>query len=376
MATRPPQSVRPFLAALLTGALAACGGGDATGPEPPPEADPPESPDPPQVTLGAAYDYPGSEGRDSLRVANGEEVRIRWSVTGDPTACRAAGDWFGDVACSDTVEVVGPFQGPDTLDFRLEVENEAGTAVDSASVAVGVPGQAHVRSDRPDDRSDQQFHVLYVVPSDRDPRPIDLDGRIAAILETSQRWLEDRIDGRRIRLDTHQGNLDITFFRLSASEDSVEEDDGGPVVAELRDAFQQAGKKYLIFYDGEVSHTCGEAGIVYASVYLRGGEGASCGDDIPSEPREPGAELDEPMAIALHEMAHALGAVDEDAPHHNEADHLHVRDDPNDLMYSPAGGNPPRGPTEHFDAAEDDYYGANVPDGVTNLEDSVFLFTP
>lgn len=367
--------LRPFLI-LLLGVSGCADSGSTTGPDP----TPPEEPDPvraPSVELHSSYNFEGSDDRSSVTVANGESIALDWSTTNEPTTCQASGDWSGSKSCSSTGEIIGPLTGPDTLTFRLKVENSAGSDTDSARVFVGQPGEVHARSDRQDDKSGSQFHVLYVVPNDVEPREIDLNGGIANSLEIGQKWLEDEADGRRLRFDTYNGKLDISFFRLEKTNAEVDEGGGFASITDELDAagFNQDNKKYLVLYGGTEDDHCGEAAKKYAFVYMEGSNGLTCSNDFPDSSQDPGEELNGVASVAVHELVHSLGAVDVNAPNHNGASAGHVTDEPRDLMYSSAGGNPPGRPAQYLDHGRDDYFSPSgeLPDNVTNIADSPFF---
>src|SRR5262245_36560524 len=76
-------------------------------------------------------------------------------------------------------------------------------------------------SDRPDDHAGSQVHAIYVVPSDGVDRSFDTDGTIAASVSNFEAWLRNQTGGPGLRLDTYQGQLDVSFFRLAESDASV-----------------------------------------------------------------------------------------------------------------------------------------------------------
>ena len=62
---------------------------------------------------------------------------------------------------------------------------------------------------------------MYVVPSDGADRGLDTNGVADTWVGSLQNWLRGQTAGRGLRLDTYQGQLDITFFRLSATAAQV-----------------------------------------------------------------------------------------------------------------------------------------------------------
>src|SRR5262249_13402169 len=75
--------------------------------------------------------------------------------------------------------------------------------------------------DRPDDVSGNQIHVMYVLPSDGVDQQLDINGTIATSVAAFQKWLAGQTRGQRLRLDTYQRTLNITFFRLSRSDAQI-----------------------------------------------------------------------------------------------------------------------------------------------------------
>ena len=228
-------------------------------------------------------------------------------------------------------------------------------------------------SDRLDDFGGPQVHALYVVPSDGIERALDTDGTIAASAGNFQAWLKGQTGGRGLRLDTSDGELDVSFHRLAQTDaqlaarginlrDAIE--------AELEAAgFAAAGKIYAVYYDGSNSGVCGGGawppslpGTV-AAVYMRAtyGAGSLCYD--PARSRTGLQIMD--FAV-LHEVIHTMGFIPTCAPHHTRAGH--VSDHPSDLMYA---GDAPWVPSV-LDVGRDDYFGADVP-GCPDLSSSPFL---
>ena len=161
-------------------------------------------------------------------------------------------------------------------------------------------------------------------------------------------------------MDTYQGQLDITFFRLHATQVEVEARDfaaqqietellaagygfagytnsGRPVPVNVRD------KIYAVFYGGHSKAYCGNSGSSDGFIYL------------------PDCRGIESLAL-LHEIIHALGFVRSCAPHFLAADHV---SDSADLMY------PVIKSTATLDPGHDDYYAAYIP-GCHDLASSRF----
>ena len=208
--------------------------------------------------------------------------------------------------------------------------------------------------------------MLYVVAADAPDRGLDTDGEIAASVASWQSWLRGQTGGRGIRLDTYQGQLDVTFFRLAATSAAAAPRPVFAISTELAAAgFAAADKIYAVYYDGASTLACGDGAAPYPSEYLTGSDsrsGTSCTGGFAQSP--PGY-FDFGL---LHELVHSLGYVPSWAPH--AAAQQHVSDSPYDLMW---GGGPWASlPDMQLDVGHDDYFEAHIPD-CPDLSGSRFL---
>jgi hypothetical protein len=207
------------------------------------------------------------------------------------------------------------------------------------------PTPQRVTTDQPDDFAGAQIKVMYVVPSDGTDRPIDTDGTLATSVEAWVRWVEKATEGRRLKLDTFQGALDISFYRLRRTGAQI----SSFGVREIREinteiiagGFASPQKIYAVYYGG--NHTllnCGRAGEVgqqhiagafFEAIHVSFGP---CGRQTVPSNRVPGftRSPDRPgywEFVMAHEVFHALGAVPPCAPNVSGP---HVRDSATDLM--------------------------------------------
>jgi hypothetical protein len=226
-------------------------------------------------------------------------------------------------------------------------------------------GQARATSDRQDDVTGPQVHFLYVLPRDGEDRALDATV-IARSVAVWQRWLAAETGGRALRVDTYQGDLDITFFRLRTNDATVaarREFVREQIEEELFAAgFGSPTKIYAVYYDGSSTWSCGGAdpqptyrGAV-AALYLKGtppGAPACATNALGGDP--PGY-LEFAM---LHELVHTLGFVPRCAPHaRGDFDAGHVSDSTYDLMWSgPEPWGTYRPDLMKLDVGRDDYYG-------------------
>lgn len=233
-------------------------------------------------------------------------------------------------------------------------------------------------TDRLDDISGAQIHVVYVLPSDGQDRSLDTNGTLRNSVGSWQTWLGAQTGGRVFRLDTYQGKLDITFVRLARSNATMATYD--PYV---RDTLEKdlttlglvvATKVYAVYYDGGSGYSCGGGawpptlpGRVGA-LYLKGtppGAPACSTNPFAASPTAAPGYLEFAM---IHELMHTLGIVSTAAPHFTLAGH--VSDGATDLMYA---GSLPWAPST-LDVGQDDYYRpAGLPGGVFNLATSPFI---
>jgi len=208
----------------------------------------------------------------------------------------------------------------------------------NVGLAQDAPGMQRSTSDRPDDVSGAQIHVMYVLPADGDDERLDTNGSISTSIAAAQTWFSTRADGRRLRFDTADGKLDITFLRLARSSNDLAAH--GLFIREaIQDEMKKAGfdardKIYLVYYGGR-SETCGGSswpptvsGNVTA-LYLRGTPPHARPCRFNAFANTVGRTGYWETA-ALHEVLHSLGAVATCAPNHTRAGH--VSDDPRDLM--------------------------------------------
>ena len=235
-------------------------------------------------------------------------------------------------------------------------------------------------TDRADEVSGKQIHVIYVLPSDGTDRALDTDGTLKNSISSFQTWLASETGDRPLRFDTYQGSLDISFYEMSRTEADIESEDQF-----VRDAiedetiaagFNAPNKIYAVYYDGTSNFSCGGGawpptlqGNV-AALYLDGLPTA----DNPCSDNDFAAAGGAPTYWEfgmLHEIMHTLGFVPTCAPNHHRAGH--VSDDGNDLMWAGEGNWFPDGyASAVLDAGNDDYYG-HSDGGCLDFSDSTFL---
>jgi hypothetical protein len=237
------------------------------------------------------------------------------------------------------------------------------------------PGRAF--DDQPDDRTGPQIHLVYAIPADGNDSELDLDGTIAESVGVAQDWLAGQTGGRSFRLDTFDGEPDITFLQLSRTDEEIA-DEGAFVREALEQELVAAGldepdKRYEVFYDGTSTFACGGGawpptlpGKV-AALYLHGLPDSA----VPCDTNAFAAAGGVPRYWEfswIHELVHTLGFVATCAPNHTRAGH--VSTPTNDLMY--AGDAPWNLNGVVLDQGNDDYY-AHDDAGCPDFADSPYL---
>jgi hypothetical protein len=234
--------------------------------------------------------------------------------------------------------------------------------------------QERSTTDRPDDVSGYQVHVMYVVPSDGTDRQYDTNGVLDISVASFEQWMSLQTGGRQFRLDTYQGALDITFFRLAETDAQVASHGAfvrEQIQAELNAAgFNNPKKLYAVYYDGTSTFSCGGSAwppTITGDVtvlYLKGAYGSvHCSDNaFTSSVNSPGIQ----EFSMLQEIFQTLGAAAVCAPH--EIQNGKVSDSNTDILY--AGSLPWR--TSKIDVGNDDYFDTHNPKCL-DVAESVFI---
>lgn len=288
-------------------------------------------------------------GRSSIRVGQviGPVVaygRYDDGTTGTLEAVWTSSDPTVAAVTEDGATLTGIGSGEAEITATFEERSQ------SLEIEVSEPNP-RATADRLDDFDGPQIHVVYALPSNAEDRNLDRYGNIADSFEAIQGWISDEI-GRRLRLDTYEGELDVTFLRLSFD---TQEGDGtnldlvGRLLDETRAAIgQKPDTIYAFYYQGRATGLCGSAPRPgpAAAVYVSD----SCSRSIPGADPEEASTYE---AVMLHELLHAFGAVPDCAP--SQGNGAHVTDDPTDVMY--AGVE--RGGRDEavIDTGRDDYFG-------------------
>jgi hypothetical protein len=254
------------------------------------------------------------------------------------------------------------------VSWRIEADNEQTRPLPAVTPTPCATARTAV--DRRDDVTNHQVHVIYAVPSDGADLEPDVSRQIAASFDHIRSYLRDRLDGHSFRLDTCEGELDVTFLRLDRPASEYAEMRSGFVQGlELdlaRHGFRYGQKLYVVIWGGlaqwaRLDDGCGgEAGFHGVAVaFLRSIEGRACrplGEDLP---------IGEPDTGLAHEIVHLLGLPASCG--HNVDAGGHVVDDPADLMYGSGHTT-----MDAIDTGHDDYYLHQIAD-CPDLADSAFL---
>lgn len=225
--------------------------------------------------------------------------------------------------------------------------------------------------DCPDDGDLPQIHLIYAIPSDGRDLELDKNGSIRASVESAQSWLAKESGGPRLRFDTCQGDLDVTFVHLPRTEQEYAafgDEVSVQVEYDLWSAgFSAPNKIYAAYYGGSLKK-CGQGPQppdLPGNVVVLAPRTRHCREPFPASNPPTGWEF-----TLIHEVFHALGAVSPGAPNYCCAKKCapgHVRQPQEDLMSAPKWKFPSR-----LDVDRDDYWGhSNV--GRVDISQSAFL---
>jgi len=222
----------------------------------------------------------------------------------------------------------------------------------------------------PDLNAGPEVHVIYAHPSDAPDRIATFGDAIASDAASAEAWWTAQDSTRTLRYDLFgfpgcSGLASLDISDVTLAHDStyfaplVAGTDRYTKIVQDLTAFQNAWKKYVVYFDGSVasSSVCGQGGgnfstgPDYAIVYLQ-----ACGlENAPVGYRG---------HVATHELIHALGAVDPTAPHDcGGANTGHVCDSVFDIMYWQLQPSTSLD-TDILDLNHDDYYGNGAPDDI------------
>jgi hypothetical protein len=257
----------------------------------------------------------------------------------------------------------------------------AGVAAVSTSARDATVLRDRSTTDLPDDVQGPQVHFVYVVPADGTDNQLDTNGVIEQSIARIENWLLGQTGNQGLRIDTHQGVPDITFFRLPHTNAQATSQYPWPIWTIGSDlvaaGFNSPDKVYAAFYDGHSSWACGGAKSpalpLLGAMYL---QGWPSGDQAPCHAW--GTGTDKPgyfdMGI-LHEILHAIGFSPHCSRHPSQDGYGdHVDDSPTDILYAPDAKSPAPWDVLHavLDYNHDDYYRANIP-GCPDLSNNPYL---
>jgi hypothetical protein len=276
-------------------------------------------------------------------------------VTGQGLSCRTATGWVVRLANGRTLLTHGPDPRP---------------AGPPASFGGG-PGTSHsdpycVQS------SDYGVRIVYATPSDKtDNYSTVLQTIRDTVREMNSRLNEagqeagGKIVNYRVVCDS-TGAISVADEHLTTASTA---DNFSTITTELTNrGYTSSTQKYLVFYDDPVSGFCGQGSLAYdTSLSVNNSNNSGPTFAITYEAFSGCAGSHVPM----HELGHALGAVQSTAPHDSGAGHCN---DGSDVMCYADGGalQCTTGGSqcentcfdyEHFDCGHDTYFHANPPSG-------------
>ena len=175
-------------------------------------------------------------------------------------------------------------------------------------------------TDRPDDFSGFQIHVVYVTLSDSPGHDQYGKGQVQMWAQLAQDWL-GRQTGKRLLLDTYRGALDVsvlhsthTTAELALSGSELSGSRGGGALDTLKSEYLAAngsvsmhGKNLLFFVDAPLSDAyCGWANTPGSLALVTTATGGRCWDGTPDFLGR-GTGLNWPSVTMIHELLHNMG---------------------------------------------------------------------
>lgn len=258
------------------------------------------------------------------------------------------------------------------------------------STDVPVPLGERSYNDRPDDNPGlYQVHFLYILPADAPDQQRDLDGKINKTIDAVNSWFVKQSGGSKIRFDTYQGGLDITFVQMDMTSAefynaSVANYGGAYWIRDilegklLETGIFQPGKIYVSLFEidkhpsgcADAAHPpdlIGRLAGVYPSAVVEAGW--NCADE------QFGADLTYTDMSVIHEIVHLLGFASSCGKNPTSAENIsHTGDFNNDLMWAPDAASTAYWNTDNMqlDPGNDDYFKHEIPN-CPDLAASAFL---
>lgn len=207
--------------------------------------------------------------------------------------------------------------------------------------------------DRPDETSKPRIHFSYVIPADVRDDQLDVNGTIRDMIRDTQSLIRVATEGRVFRVDKRGGAPDVTFVRLRATSEQLQQaadasaahapDEAsrkqwafGGIFSAVRDELQQ---RRIIELRGNRANV-----VLFGSNLTAKFDNCGAGDGATRFALIWASGLCLSPRVIAHEVMHALGFVSDCAPH---ASGGHVTDSEFDLM----GGE-----GTVLDVGNDDYY--------------------
>jgi hypothetical protein len=229
--------------------------------------------------------------------------------------------------------------------------------------------------DRPDDSSEPQVKLYYLVPRGSVDREVDI--RLDAMARSVNVWLSNQTD-KTFRWDTSSGVLDVMFVQLEQTEEQLWTPMANqpscwqsicPSPDLLLSILRQKGlvadnKLAAILYEGSLSPQNPNVSGCYAASSHVVLYQMCINDPFQTSPRSQAAAGSLGLRL-LHELFHTLGAVPAGAPN-GDGQSGHIRGDSNDIM---AIGSRT---SWEVDPGRDDYWGHGVA-GREDVSQSIFL---
>jgi hypothetical protein len=230
--------------------------------------------------------------------------------------------------------------------------------------------------------SSRQVHVTYAVPADSASRFTTLASGIATDTSAIDAWWRREDATRTLRYDLFAfpgctskfGSLDLGFIRLPRTAAVYTGDAAADeLLSDLPGLEALTSQKHVVYYDGPPpfgDQICGTTFVPRSAPTQGGFSGISfvwlrslCGGDVGAGGLN--------AAVAVHELIHALGALQGGSPNECQPPNDgHVCDSVLDILY-PEATSQTTLTGQILDTGRDDYYGHSL--NTFDLQDSTWL---
>lgn len=190
---------------------------------------------------------------------------------------------------------------------------------------------------------DPSWRVIYAYDRGRESRYLELRSQLRDATERADYWI-----WRSAKLTGGSAHLRLTCADDGAIQTSSEDLAGsnaysfGDIIKALRNrGFNDRTRKYLVYADVTIAGVCGNGEVHADDNRLKAENRNNSGNQYAAVYLRTSGCEDQRALIAMHEVAHAMGAVQKSAPNHNDPNSLnqgstwHTRDQYDRMSYGP-----------------------------------------